>query len=42
MRKYFKSLLAWFNKEEYDDIFDEVLKSYQGYRDLNKTHFVNG
>lgn len=35
-------LPIWFNKEEYNDIFDEVLKSYQRYQDLDKTNFVNG
>lgn len=34
-------LPIWFNKEEYEDIFDKVLNAYEGYQDLNKTIFIN-
>ena len=34
-------LPRWFNKDEYEDIFDEVLNTYGGYKDLEKTNFVN-
>ena len=35
-------LPIWFNKDEYDDIFDTVLANYSGYQDLDKTTFING
>lgn len=35
-------LPVWFNKDEYDDIFDKVLANYNGYQNLDKTTFING
>lgn len=34
-------LPRWFNKDEYEDIFDKVLNTYSGYKDIEKTNFVN-